>query len=514
MSQDDLPIYTPDFPTRNHMDLQRSRIPLGDTRQVNYETTYTSTHRPFTHQDVRQSLDTHALQRTHWNPGGLLGGTISESHDKYRNFGTSCKRETSRTRDMMMRTSFNLSDGSKMESRQLTTLPYIEPINIDAIREKNSATNFDLKNPQMDNRWVSTARASYRPWPVNPAESADMSIMRGYGAKSTFQTMAAFPSATTTNRSSYIDYRTRPGTAVTDDGRNRTVTIENGTVNFEQGISHKWRRTNAKFGDADSASRYRTTMKDGIQPHGLVAVDPKIAQDRKIQFSRSSVNAGNNYPSVKTTTMQDSVKIHPDFKPTESAEKTAFQSHQDFRNWNGVTYTTTNREAYQAKKAEYVPPINNHLQRSHAIVGDRSINEKTTIYQDSFKKPPASLDKIDMQSIRDFHQGHHTNSRSGQYEHTETTTNQRTYKEFKNFKPSDICPATRGGLNVIQDEPRLTVRQSAMQEAFQPHPIRPPEPIDNNLQRSHIQLQGSGEKWSTTQSDYFRFRRYRMPQAQ
>ncbi|OHT06538.1 hypothetical protein TRFO_25425 [Tritrichomonas foetus] len=498
-------MYTPDFPTRNYLELQKSKIQIGDKRHLSWETTYNATMRPLTHQDTRQSLDTVTLQRTHWTPGDIPGSVISECHDKYRDFGTGNQRETSRTRDQMMRTSFNLGDGSPMESRRLQKYERIQQEPIANLRNMMESTHFDLKNPQQKNTWESTNKADFRPFTAKPSESADMSIMRGYGAKSTFDQMGAFGPQNSSNRTDFVDYSKRPGTT---DIRTRSVTIDNGRINFEQSTTNKWQRTNWQMGDTEK--RYTTTMKDGIQPHGVIALDPKYAQEKRIAFHKSVVTAGNNLPPVKTSTMHDAIQAHPDFKPPDMADKTAFMSHHDFRNWNEKV-STTSRDAFQPKKAEPVAPVNNQLQRSHANFGDSKINEKRTLFMDSYKKPPPTLELADMQAARDFHQGHHTNNRSGMSERTEITTNQATYTGFPDCKPSEICDALRGGRNIVQNEPRFTVRTSAMHDAFVPHKYKPPEPIDNNLQKSHIQLQGNGTKWSTTQQDYFQFKTYRMP---
>ena len=131
---------------------------------------------------------------------------------------------------------------------------------------------------------------------------------------------------------------------------------------------------------------------------------------------------------------------------------------------------------------------------------------------DSFQKPPPTMELADMQAARDFHMGHHTNYKGGYADSTEMTTNQATYKAFPDCKPADICDSLRGGKNVVQFEPRFTVKTSVTHDTYVPHQYKPPEPIDNNLQASHIQLQTGGKpSWSTTQQDYFQFKTYRMP---
>ena len=210
--------------------------------------------------------------------------------------------------------------------------------------------------------------------------------------------------------------------------------------------------------------------------------------------------------------MQDAIRAHPNFKPPPIAEKTAFVSHHDYKNWNGPQFRTTTQDAYGPKKAEKVDSINNRLQQSHVKFGNDNIHEITTLYQDTFQKHPRAVERANMDAARAFHMGHHSNSKSGDDVHTEITTNQATYVKFKDAKPSDICDALRGGNNIVPNEPRFTVTTSSMHEDFKPFPkSQKIQAIDNSLQRSHIQIKGDESPWTTTQADYFQFNTYRMP---
>jgi hypothetical protein len=118
-----------------------------------------------------------------------------------------------------------------------------------------------------------------------------------------------------------------------------------------------------------------------------------------------------------------------------------------------------------------------------------------------------------MQAARDFHQGHHNDHRVGPAERLEITTNQATYRGCPGGSASHMCTALKGGHNVVPSDPHFNVRRSAMEDDYVPHrDVKVPAPIDNSLQKSHIQLQaGSREPLSTTQSDYFQWEQYRMP---
>jgi hypothetical protein len=209
--------------------------------------------------------------------------------------------------------------------------------------------------------------------------------------------------------------------------------------------------------------------------------------------------------------MQDGIQAHPDARPPPEAERTAFISHQDHRNWRGIP-TTTHREAFYPKVAEPVPPVNNQLQESHGTFGNDAIREKTTLYTDSFRRPPPSMDRADVEAARAFHMAHHSNNRSMENEGPPSTMYDTTFIHHKGVPPSDMCEALKGGHNIVANDPRHVVRQSAMKTDFPEHPgVHRPEPIDNLLQRSHLQLTGASQAWTTTQQDYFQWERYKMP---
>jgi hypothetical protein len=117
-----------------------------------------------------------------------------------------------------------------------------------------------------------------------------------------------------------------------------------------------------------------------------------------------------------------------------------------------------------------------------------------------------------MDAARDFHMGHHSNNRSGINEGPPKTAYDASFVHHRGAKPSDMCDALKGGHNIVANDPRHVVRQSAMKSDFPEYPgIHRPDPIDNLLQRSHLQLTGCGQPWTTTQQDYFQYETYRMP---
>jgi hypothetical protein len=220
---------------------------------------------------------------------------------------------------------------------------------------------------------------------------------------------------------------------------------------------------------------------------------------------------GNAFPPVSISESMEGIRGHPESRPPPLAERTAFISHQDHRNWRG-TATTTHRETFCPKLAERVEPVSNQLQESHGTFGNDAIREKTTLYTDSFKRPPPSIERADVRAAQAFHMAHHSNNRSTENEGPPATVYDATYIQHKGVKPSEMCDALKGGHNIVANDPRHVVKQSSMKVDFQGHDGgHRPAPIDNLLQRSHLQLTGASQAWTTTQQDYFQWERYKMP---
>lgn len=500
-------MYKPDFPTHNYLELQRSRIQIGDKRHLSWDTTYNDTMRPKTQDLGRQSIDTCMLQRTHWTPGDLKNQNESEYHERYKNFGTGSKRETVLSRDQMNRTSFTLGDGSPMASRATNRGTPVTPDPRVSFQEKMVATHFDLKNPSVSEKdWATSNKTDFRPFTAKPAQSAQIELNKGLGAKSSFENYGAFRTDQSLARASYSGARPQ-----TTQVRNRSVTIQGDQIDFEQNTTNKWQRTNFKVGDTEK--RYSTTSADALRPpKNPEHIDPHYSQNKRLAFARSTVGAGNCFPTVKDSAMKEAIVPHPECKPPPMAEKSAFISHHDFRNFNGKINTTMH-DALPPRKAEPVEPINNHLQTSHMVLGAAGVHVKSTLSQDTYTKPPRTMEKADVDAARNFHMSHHSKTSSNSAAKTEITTNQATYIGCPGGKPSDMCDSLKGGHNIVPHDPRFSVKKSAMKEDFHPYPnVQPPPPIDNLLQRSHIQIQqDKSAQWKTTQQDYFQFNTYRLP---
>jgi hypothetical protein len=215
-------------------------------------------------------------------------------------------------------------------------------------------------------------------------------------------------------------------------------------------------------------------------------------------------------PVVRTTTM-DALQPHPGYVPPPLAERTAFISHQDHRNWNSPI-RTTNQDEFGPKRAEMREPCNAGLQESHASFGNPGIREMETLYSATFKKPPPTMDRADAEAARAFHMAHHSKTATTHLKANPRTEYQMEYTGCIGGKASDMCDALKSGNNVVANDPRFVVHQSAMRDHYRkPKSVKPPPPIDNYLQDSHIKFKGGEVPWRTTQQDYFWFETYHMP---
>jgi hypothetical protein len=499
-------MYRPEFPTHNYVELQRSRIQIGDSRSTGWETTNGAAMRPHTQQLNRQSLDTSSLQRTHWTPGDLPAGNVSEYSSRFRDFRNEPTRRPVMSTEDMMKTSIRFGDGTPMASRVLTRESYSGVPPRAGLRDRMVATHFDLTNPsEMQARRESTHQTDFAaPGPTAPIVVAT-ALNQGTGARATFEQMGGFET-----RSSLMKDSFRPQTTLPSQ-RTASVTVSGNSITFHGGKTQAWQRTQFNVGDTEK--RFSTSMADAHPaPPPVPPSDPALARDRRVQGMRSSVPIGHDFPTVTESNTQANLRPFTGVSPPPLAARTAFVSNHDYRNWNGRS-TTTCRESYVPPgRVEIPPPVDHNLQGSSASIGNSAINEKSSLYRESYRPLGRIDNRTDIQAVRDFHQGHHSNSQRGPNEPLETTTNRATYIGCPGGHASEMCNGLRSGNNVVASDPRFSLRQSSMKETFIHHAnVKVPNAVDNSLQRSHIQLGGNDAPWSRTQSEYFQWGRYRLP---
>lgn len=444
------------------------------------------------------------LQRTHWTSGNIPATQESEAHAKYRDFKQKATRDPAYTRDQMMKTTFTLGNDTDPFAGRVVQREYHEGIpQRENYREKFTATHFDLTTPGAP-KWESTNKAEFRPLTAQPSQPINHELNRGLGAKSSFEQMGAFDTKRSLNQDTYINYgKCRPETA-----SSQAVRVTKDSIVFTQGNTQASQRTSVKLGGIQTD--YSTTMQDGfVKTRSIETPDPQLAKQRRAQFQRSCVGQESSaIPPVYKSEMKESIVAHPECRPPPAAERTAFVSHHDYRNWDGKINTTMHDD-FPAKKAEMRQPFNMGLQKSHCNIGYAGINENHSLYSDTFKKPENVSERVDAAAMRAFHTAHHSKTDTGTAAKTGKTTYEDTYKPQPNFVPPPSCDALKGGHNVVPNEDRFNVKESNMKESYKaPTKVEQPMRTDNKLQRSHLQLKSNCPAWTTTQHDYFLFDTY------
>jgi len=482
-------MFKPEFPTHNYLELQRSKIQIGDKRSLSWETTYNSSMKPLQRDSQTTKVDTVMLQKTHWTPGNIPMTTESESHEKFRPYTVSGQREKPITRDEMMKTTFNIADpNSSFEQRSSARVITRSP-KYENYRDKMIETHFSLKNPDAP-KWQTTSKEAYPAYDSKPAEAIRNPPNIGLGAKETMN-LSNFPLPNTSNHDAFAYAKqvtakeTRPDTGV------------------------KWQKTNFKLGGVPT--NYQTTMHDQFPPDiETTKIDSEIAQKRRQALTKSSISNGNVYPTVKSSTMHDSMSAHPEYRPPPKIDPSLYTSHHDIRN-SDERPTTTMKDSYKPIVGKPEKPVNLALQSSHVQITSDGVHEVHSLYNDTYTKPPPTYQPVDAQLMRTFHTSHHSRIGIGAEAKTGQSTNHTSYIAHPGFKPPEMCKDLKGGHNVVPNENRFAKSQSCMKDAYQvPKKVEQPSVRDNSLQQSHIQLKSNSESWSTTQGDYFKFKTYNI----
>lgn len=490
----------PDFPSHNFSDFQRTHFSVGDQRDTNYTTSSQDAQRSYQFDPSQRGLDTATLQRTHWTGGNFPTEAKSEYASSFRGYTTDATRDPSYTRDEMMRTTFTLGTDEPMESRQRAPQYGIVAEPTPNYRDMMVSSHFSLAD-QKAPAWETTHKASFREYPSNPSQMANMDLQRGAGAKDCFENFGAFPTPESCEHEAYKPHPQQ-------ETRGPRVTVRDGTAEFAQTNSQKWQKTNWTLGGYGMT--YSTTTGDAIQARPDCHVNPDVARERRQMFNQSHVMGSSHFPTITKSEMKESFTEHPGFHRPPNAPKTAFESHQKFGDWPTVK-TTTASDAFVEHPIEVREKIDHKLQETHAAFGSDAFNEHTSLYQDSYKRPQQTLELADTAAARAFHMGTHSQITSGD-RRTGSTTYQAEFTGYPGARPSDMCDVLKGSNNVVPNEPTHVVRESATHAAYRrPPAYQQPPAVDNKLQKSHIPMKGGFDEWTTTNDDYFLWERYRMP---
>lgn len=493
-------IYKPDFPVHSYLELQKSKIQIGDHRHLSWETTYQASLKNRPRTSSVQEIDAATLQKTHWSGGNFPSEQQSEYTRKYVPYDIMIP-SSSLSRDELNQTHFALGSIAPYEDKRNppNQRPLFPPTKTENFKEKLIATHFNLKEKEIP-KWSTTSSEAYVHHSPNASPQSNPQFHRGEGVKENFQNLAQYPVPLSTQREVHNIQQFSNSQIHSPSTR-----INHNNIEFDETTTHKWQKTNWYVGDKNTRA-YETSHKADFVPHENVSVDPHLAFEKKINLSKDSFPSM-GFPFLPNTSSQNQPIFNGEQTPI--GEKTAFISHQHFHDWK-TDMRTTNQIDYQKKPINLIEKNDKNLQETHAVFGHESIKPPHTLYQDSFQPKGIAFEKADYQAARDFHMGTHSKiTGDGK---TGITSYQAEFTGHSDVKPSDICAGLKGGHNVVSNEPRFAVRESVMKNDYKvPGKADQASVIDNNLQKSHIQLTGADGDWSTTQQDYFLYESFRMP---
>ena len=197
-------MYKPDFPTKNYLELQQSKIPRGDNRENCYTTTNQDAFPKRGRDSVPQTIDTKMLQRTHWTAGDYENDYISENHREYVRHRDVDNSNPALNRNTMMRTTFKLSDGSGLNVPEKKMAVATHQQKRENYQEFMTSTHFDLKNPSAP-KWETTNQATFRPQTAQPSKPSQMGLRLGLGTKEAMEQMNVYPMTESLDHSVYKD---------------------------------------------------------------------------------------------------------------------------------------------------------------------------------------------------------------------------------------------------------------------------------------------------------------------
>ena len=85
-----------------------------------------------------------------------------------------------------------------------------------------------------------------------------------------------------------------------------------------------------------------------------------------------------------------------------------------------------------------------------------------------------------------------------------------TYVPHPECRPREPIMFDDESRAITMSDPTLIVRESTMKKDYVKMDVKPPAPLINKLQTSHIQFGNMKNDWKTTQDDYFQFKTYKM----
>lgn len=486
----------PSFP-RRRIPPKMDGFSVSSNFPTDWETTYTAGSKPkqitsdiYGHSEI----DSSKLQSTHWTTGNEPTTMLTEHQSQFRPYDLN-QREPVRTRDELMKSSFVLGDGSKMETRQSlqqqNSMPYTPNVIRPGIHEELVSSHIDLKSGNTE-KWETTNQASYKLYQTSQPSIINPNFQSGQGAKESLSNSDYKCSYTTENQSNFVKFN-----------------IKQDPIDQQERLT-RYRNSNVQLGDPTDGN-YVTTNQADFKPFHVQPVDPKIAKAARERLTRSQFSEDKKEPMNSRTSYNDTFIEYKNFQPPNPVARSAFISHHDFRDCND-NFLSESRDSYQPHQISKTQKVDLNLSNTHITFGMPGYCEMRSLYQDTFKGVQGGNQRIDPTELRNFNTAHHMRVQDYTDKQQLLTTNQTSYIHHKNVRPRSPIHFIQMDNVISPSDTSLTVKESTMHASFIPHKnVTANKPINNSLQASHINFTGGqNEKWSTTQSDYFKFKTYKF----
>jgi hypothetical protein len=427
---------------------------------------------------------------------------ISESHREYVPLPLE-ERSGGRTRDDLMATSFVLGDGSAMETKSTLASQKavgmsdrIDPSLAQERRANLVGSHMNFSQGVPDN-WTTTHRTDFANTGGAPAVPIQSRVQDGAGARDSFARPAVLDPCESESRSRYVDFGRQVERA---DLAERRAAFGKSTLVIGDLGHTTYETTN----QAAFARRGREVLSAN-------AADAAAVQARRARLQKSRVNEGCHEPTFQKSSYGDSFVEHKGFRPEKAEERSAFISHLPSGNsTDDQVYQTCSREAYQPTVGDRVDIRDIGLRDSHLAIGSDAINERNSLYRETYKGEQLRQDRVDPVAVRDFHTSHHC--KMGSWWRNEPTQSEAksAYIHHRGARPRSPCHLIQGGSVICPADPSMTIRESAMKRDYVEHKkVDRNPPVNNRLQQSHIlATSGFEDKWTTTSQDYFRFKTF------
>lgn len=478
----------PVFPKIYTGNSNRDSIQTGGVPNT-WETTYHSYIKPQEGQIEPQYVDTVALQKTHWQGNGESSDMLSETKAKYIQYPIQ-KKDQIQTRQNLMSTNYADDNRLPMETREsLNRYKVASSLGVSKptiSHQQLAASHIDLKQAGNDD-WTTTTGSAYQYHQPDPAKPALADLRSGNGAREAMDNQGAFQVYVSEAHDNYRKFNIPPSQNNNQDLRKTSIRVGGDKVTYETTNKHDFKK---------------------------ISIDPSELESQKIstaQLQRSQFEVGNrSYPTEKSS-YQETFKQYPDAQPPKPVEKSAFVSHHDYRNCN-ETFKSSSQDAYVPLNGKPSRPFNMNLNQSHVKLGENSVHETTSLYNETFKPQSSTIQNthVDPAEARAFHTRHHANVTTIVGIETNKTINQTSYVPHPESRPREPIRNDFNSNPICMANQSTIQMQSTMKSDFKaPQPTAPNQAVNNRLQNSHLHLGGMNTEWKTTQSDYFQYKTFR-----